>query len=240
MRPPPARVQPKGMLVDFGNTLLREGPVDVLAGTTAVLGHVAAPVCHTAEDLAQAIVRLRQDLEPRRRAAQLELPPYAVDRLIYQPRGIRFDVPEEQVEWTYWNAATSWTVESGAVEALRTVARAGIPCGVVSNTAFRAATIARELERHGFGGLFLWVLASSEHVVRKPHPLVFEVAARRLGVPPGDIWFVGDSLDNDIHGAAGAGMTPIWYDPDGADPRDRAPPGGYVITAWDEFPGLLA
>ena len=232
-------MRPGGLLVDFGNTLLREGPVDTVAGVTAVLRHATTPAGHSAQELAQTIVELHTDLDPRRRAAQLELPPYIVDRLVYEPRGIRFDLPEEEVEWTYWDAATSWTVEPGAVEALRAVARAGIRCGIVSNTAFRGATIARELVRHGFGGLFLWVLASSELVVRKPHPLIYEVAARRLGLPGERIWFFGDSLDNDVFGPAAAGMTPVWYDP-GAEAAPRNLPSGVrVVTDWAEFPKTL-
>ncbi|MGH2633138.1 MAG: HAD family hydrolase [Tepidiformaceae bacterium] len=46
----------------------------------------------------------------------------------------------------------------------------------------------------------------------KPHARAFEAACDALALAPDRIAMVGDSLANDIEGAAMAGMLPIWID----------------------------
>jgi putative hydrolase of the HAD superfamily len=80
---------------------------------------------------------------------------------------------------------------------------------VVSNTSFTERTLRAELEKHGLADYFEFILTSSEYSVRKPNPLLFEMAAARLGVLASSIWFVGDRIDADVVGANAAGMTSV-------------------------------
>jgi hypothetical protein len=48
----------RGVLFDFGDTLLREGPVDLLAGATAALEQAAHTGGCSAVELADAMERL--------------------------------------------------------------------------------------------------------------------------------------------------------------------------------------
>ncbi len=45
-----------------------------------------------------------------------------------------------------------------------------------------------------------------EVVVGKPSPIAFRVAVDALGIPPGEALMIGDRLETDIAGGAGAGM----------------------------------
>lgn len=229
--------RPQALLFDFGDTLLREGPVGMLAGAMAVLELAHDKGRRSPERVAAAMGELMADLDPRRRSAQLEPPPETMWRLVYEPLNIRFRVPLTEVEWAFWSAATRWTVEPGLQEALAEVQALDIPWGVLSNTMFRGETVARQLELSGVAG-FRWVMASSDYVLRKPHPRLFELAARRLGVGPNQVWFVGDSYENDVCGAAKVGMVPIWYRP-GAGSGRQAPPAAHVIDTWSAFAMLL-
>jgi FMN phosphatase YigB (HAD superfamily) len=159
-------------------------------------------------------------------------------RLIYEPRGIRFDKPDEDLEWLFWSAATAWAPQPGIEGVLDLLLDVGLPCGVVSNTAFRGATLARQLAIEGLDRPISWVIASADYVVRKPHRLLFELASRRLGTRPEETWFVGDSFECDVGGAAAAGMVPIWYHPAEASSDDCAP-AAHAVASWSEFRELL-
>jgi putative hydrolase of the HAD superfamily len=94
--------------------------------------------------------------------------------------------------------------------------------GVVGNSSFGERIIRHELEKHGLADGFAVIVVSAEYAVRKPNPLLFEAAAGLLGVPPADVWFIGDRLDTDVAGARAAGMTPFLYVPQpNADHEDR-------------------
>jgi putative hydrolase of the HAD superfamily len=230
--------RPRAVVFDFGDTLMREGPFDVRAGAARVLQLARDANGCTTDRLAEAMTALAADLNPRRQASQLEPPTHTIWRLIYEPFGIRFDQTPTEVEWAFWSAATVWTLEPGAPEIVELIARSGVPCGVLSNTMFRSETIARQLEASGFRNAFRWVMASADFVFRKPHRRLFDLATQRMGEEPGRIWFVGDSFENDVCGAAAAGMVPVWYRVgDAAEPRPGT--AAYIVRDWAELGGLF-
>jgi putative hydrolase of the HAD superfamily len=105
----------------------------------------------------------------------------------------------------------------------------------------------------GIAPFFEEILISGRLGFRKPHPAVFAELARRLGLNPADIMFVGDELPADIVGAQEAGMRTVWMtyrqrlerpsplsgflgiSEQGGDIRPD-----YVIASWSEFPAALA
>jgi putative hydrolase of the HAD superfamily len=125
----------------------------------------------------------------------------------------------------------------GAREALDACHQLGMPMAVVSNTSFGEPVIRYELERYGLTDHLEFVLVSSDYTVRKPNVLLLEVAAARLGVPPADIWFVGDRLDTDVAGARAAGMTAVWFNP-GRKP-DTSHAADLDVAAWNDVLQLV-
>jgi putative hydrolase of the HAD superfamily len=87
------------------------------------------------------------------------------------------------------------------------------------------------------------VIASGEVGVAKPHPRIFELAARHLGVEPGAACYVGDRLHTDAIGAAHAGLLGVWIDRRGTATADQlaeaAREGVPVIRGLAELPALL-
>ena len=76
-------------------------------------------------------------------------------------------------------------------------------------------------------------MASADYGVRKPHPRVFDIASRKMGLEPQDIWFIGDKHQFDVKGAITAGMHPVWY-----NPRNGKPDPQYdclEINHWQDF-----
>jgi HAD superfamily hydrolase (TIGR01549 family) len=59
---------------------------------------------------------------------------------------------------------------------------------------------------------FFEVIVISEDVgVTKPDSRIFEIALERLGAKPHETVMIGDSFTNDIEGAIGAGIAPLWF-----------------------------
>ncbi|MEX2237589.1 MAG: HAD family hydrolase [Dehalococcoidia bacterium] len=92
------------------------------------------------------------------------------------------------------------------------------------------------VRRLGLDGYFSRVL-SAEDGCYKPHPRAFSRACDVLGLPPNEIAYVGDSIENDIEGALPAGLLPIWLDRFGYN--YEMPAGVHRITTLTELPTLL-
>lgn len=55
-----------------------------------------------------------------------------------------------------------------------------------------------------------YVIVSGDVGISKPEPGIFRAAEDAIGLPPRDLWLVGDSLKHDIEGAHAAGWHTIW------------------------------
>jgi HAD superfamily hydrolase (TIGR01662 family) len=230
---PAALRQPRGILVDYGGTLVVEGGFDARAGTEALLARAAYKNPELTLDAVVARAEaISAELSDRRDEFGVEVPWPNVTRLIHDYFGTRFDAPMSELELVFWKASVTTHAMPGAKEMLDELARRGIPVGVVSNCSFGSHVLAYELAKYGVGDTLAFIIVSAEYSVRKPKPYLFEVAAARLGVAPHDIWFIGDRVDKDVTGAAAAGMTPILFDPSG----QRADDAQLVsISSWGEL-----
>jgi HAD superfamily hydrolase (TIGR01509 family) len=97
----------------------------------------------------------------------------------------------------------------GVVECLETLARAGMPCAVVSSSSHR--WVDGWLERLGLAGWFRTTVCRGDAPAIKPAPDLFLEAARRLEIAPVDCLVIEDSL-NGVLAAKAAGMT-VWVVP---------------------------
>jgi len=224
---------PRGILVDYGGTLVEEAGFDVRAGVDLLLAHLTnRPPSLGADDVLPRVERVAREVSARRDLFQIEAPWPAVTRLIYDYFGVAFDRPLPELELEFWNATVTTHPMPGAREALGALAQRGIALGVVSNSSFRGAVIQHELTKHGLGALLSVVVASADYAVRKPNPLLFETAASLLHLPPQDIWFVGDRHDTDVTGARASGMVSVWFRP----PKDRGDQtADLVVSSWSEL-----
>ncbi len=110
----------------------------------------------------------------------------------------------------------------GAIPLVRELHRR-TPVAIVTNN-----ELAEQEEKLRFLGLERTVdaLVVSEAVGRsKPDPEIFAEALRRLGVAAEETVMVGDSWANDVLGARGAGIRPVWFNRFGLPRPDPAPVG---------------
>lgn len=118
-----------------------------------------------------------------------------------------------------------WAIPE-SVAALRDLAAAGVPMGVVSNASGQIENVLRRAGvcQVGDGPLTPMRVIIDSHVVgiAKPDPRIFEFALEHFAdLDRARIAYVGDSVTMDIGGARAAGLYPILIDPhddhDGAD-----------------------
>ncbi len=65
-------------------------------------------------------------------------------------------------------------------------------------------------ERCGLPDTFHYIVFSQDYGVEKPDPRLFHIALDKAGCTAQEMLQVGDSLKNDVVGAAGAGMRSVW------------------------------
>jgi putative hydrolase of the HAD superfamily len=134
--------------------------------------------------------------------------------------------------WTEQPARNLWRRPiPGMIEVARSLRRAGVPAGVVSNSEGHLAELVAEL---GWQEELPIVADSGQLGMEKPDSPIFHWTAERLGVAPGRVVHVGDSWAADVEGALRAGMRAVWF-------RARAeralPP---EVRRADDAAGVLA
>ena len=93
------------------------------------------------------------------------------------------------------------------------------------------ASLHHVLARLGLAALLDGIVTSAEAGARKPSPAIFERALNVAGVGPRDAVHVGDSIDEDVAGAAAAGIDAILVLRDGRG----APAGVRTIASLAEL-----
>jgi putative hydrolase of the HAD superfamily len=225
--------RPRGILLDYGGTLVEELGFDVRAAHAWMLTQAAyVPAGVTLEAIVDRAKRVVAPLSRRREEIGIEIPWVPLTRLVYDRFGVRFDTDLAELETGFWDASVLTRAMPGARDALDRIHGMGIPMAVLSNAMFTSATIRHDLDKHGLAEHLEFVMVSSDYVVRKPSQLGCEIAAVRLGVAPSELWFVGDRLDTDVTAARAAGMHTVWLMPPNAMPSAEP---DLSVGSWDEL-----
>lgn len=221
--------RPRGLLLDLGNTVLREAQYDFPSGLKRL--HELCVNRLDEVEFASHVSNVYRDLRAHLLTSVVELSFQAFLRLALQSARSEPRVSIPDLEYEFWKAACEMAPVPGIHGFVRRMSELGVPMGVVSNAMFSSGVLNWKLDSHGIKNHFSFLMSSAEYGVRKPHPAIFRAAASRLNLEPEEIWFVGDSLNNDISGAKSVGMTAIWFNARGG-PNDGTPHA--VISNWDE------
>jgi putative hydrolase of the HAD superfamily len=202
--------RPLGIIFDFGDTILHLESFDTLAGNRRLLEIASINPGLAAEEVQTAFDDLRS-MDRARDESMIEFDCQTLHRLIYETLGISFPVSYAETEREFWRASVKYVPVPGIFELLDVLEAHGIKTGVVSNTIFSSSVLMEELAGHNLAHRFSFVISSGDYGIRKPHAYIFRVAVKKLGLAPGDVWFVGDKPDYDIKGALDYRLYPVWY-----------------------------
>ncbi len=242
---------PEALLFDYGDTLMRILGRGRTQGIEAVLNHAEKDTLpdENFSSLVESLAEFGRGLDFRFETLcarnKLEYRQVDFHRLLYGKFGITFSIDDDELEWTYWSNALSMEPESGLESFLALCRDRGVRMAVISNTSFRGMILERELRLQGLDHFFEFVMASADYGIRKPDPLLYEVALKRMGVFPDHAAYAGNLTTVDCAGAYAAGMIPLWYAaPDIREGRfetesSRIPKGTLICRSWTEGGSLL-
>lgn len=133
-------------------------------------------------------------------------------RLVYEYLGITFSVSYKELEEIEWNAASEGAVMPHTEQMLEFLRVNDIRTAVISNICWSGEALTNRINRLLPDNRFEFIIASSEYAIRKPDKMLFEIALRKAGLQADQVWYCGDSIQNDVIGAHGAGIYPMLYE----------------------------
>ena len=227
--------RPEGIVFDLGNTIVDDLAFDVRRGYQRIEAYLVAERGH--RHLYELSLEQMEELR-RRQASLLEFPFVSFIRLLAARHGLAFNAPWEVIEREFLNAANPVVPMEGARSVLEFFRGEGIPLGVVSNSVFSGPALSEQLAELGLRQFFGPLLSSSDIGLRKPHPCLFETAARQMRLQIQNLWYLGDRIDTDVAGARAAGMVAVWFDR-GCSPTQDTGGAEAKVHSWTEFRTLV-
>lgn len=185
-----------GLIIDFGGVLT----TDVFAAFRAF--------CQ-AEGLADSAVRDRFRSDPEARALLAALETGALATAEFEPRfGALLGVSPDGLIGRLF---AGMQPDDAMLDGVRALRGAGVRTGLLSNSWGDGLAYDQALLEELFDA---WVI-SGEVGLRKPDPAVYELAAARLGLAPGECVFV-DDLPGNLKPARALGMATVLHRGDAA------------------------
>ncbi len=204
--------KPKMILFDYGGTLLYEQNFDFRRGEQAVFRHIKENPHNTTLEQVGILDKELFGNADKCRKMGYEIHELPLLRCKYESLGIKFDIPLEEVETLLWDNASEGGKMPYISELLVFLDKSGIRTGVISNIGWSGNALSRRINQLLPENHFEFILASSEYAVRKPNPVLFQVALNKANLSPDEVWYCGDNIQADIFGAHGAGIFPVHYE----------------------------
>ena len=234
---------PRGVLFDFGGTLMESG-YDPDAEWGRILELCDNPRDVSLEDVREAGLRAWDEIHAALgvtsrefRTHVLEVQQTGIQRLVLASCGLIPKVSAKELELAAWDAAYDHRPTPGIEELLEALASRRIAMGVVSNATVGRHCLEHDLQRGGLDRHFDFVMSSADYALRKPSVGLMRAAASRLDLEPEQIWFAGDKAQFDVAGANAVGMTSVWYNAAGDEAGQHVP--DITITTWAELMQML-
>jgi putative hydrolase of the HAD superfamily len=189
-------------------------------------------------DLKRMLVEGRK----RKETELVEIPLYEVLDTIYQRFGceVTDEMLVEGMDIFYGVLEEDRHLVPGTIEMLEMVRSKGYAIGLVSDVAWGLPSNypQRDMRYFQLTDYFDDMVFSTDVGLRKPHPKMFKIALSNLGADADSSVFVGNSLQCDVKGALGVGMTAVlkrssYYQPDDSIVPDAS------VDQWSDLVAIL-
>lgn len=238
--------KPKMIIFDCGQTLLCEPESDFLRGEEALFKYIKSNKNNiTPKQLHDFAQELFEKISVVREAG-MEFHERQFQRLLYEYLEIEFSISLQEAEKILWDNTSLGAVMPNADKMIDYINANRIRSGVISNLGWSGEALTDRINRLLPQNKFEFIIASSEYMIRKPNPMLFELALKKAELTAGDVWYCGDNIKADIEGSAKVGIFPVWYDDETVeDPRKEYNKGVFTdcehlhIHDWNEFIQIL-
>lgn len=190
---------PRAVIFDLGDTVLEEKSYNISSGFETISAYLSPSISLT--ELTDSIAHGQEGYREFQLAKWIEI----------NMRSQSGSMTAHDIELLLWDATVKLVLNSGIREVLDFLVANGVRIAAISNTIFSSNCMKFELAKHNLDSYFEFVISSADHGMRKPDAAIFAWASKALGVESFDTWYIGDSWDSDITGAASAGMKAIWF-----------------------------
>jgi len=146
-------------------------------------------------------------------------------KAVFKEEFADFDSFFEEV-WQYYDTPQAWSLYPEVPAVLEQWQRQEVQLAVVSNFDKRLIHVLEGLNLEHF---FSAIIHSSLAGAAKPDSKIFRTCLNLLGMQANEVLHVGDSWQDDVMGALGAGLPVAWVKRDGAQ-LDQLPPGVRCVT----------
>lgn len=211
---------PEMIIFDCGHTLLYQPGFSATRGNRAIYGYIKRnPRNISFEEFDRTVNGLFASIKAER-GPILEIHELAFLKLAYEYMEIELSVPMEQAEIIIMNGISPGAVMPHADKMLDYLDSRGIRTGVISNMCFSGRALKSQFDRLLPNHRFEFILASSDHIFKKPHSIMFEIALQKARLPAESVWYCGDSVEDDICGAKSANIFPVLYSGESGEEND--------------------
>jgi len=133
-------------------------------------------------------------------------------KLKYEYLDIELDITYAEAEKILWNYVSMGAPMPFVEEMLDYLKVNKIRSGVISNICWSGNALTERINRLLPNNQFEFIIPSSEYIIRKPNPMIFELALQKAKLQASDVWYCGDNVKADIYGARNAGIYPVFYE----------------------------
>jgi putative hydrolase of the HAD superfamily len=236
----------KAVVFDLGHTLIDyysnwEGPE--LRAIERSYQLAKENGCDASAQMFQSdLSKMLMDGRVRKEREMVEIPLYHVLDAVFQRHGC--DVTDEMLvegmDIFYEVLVEDRHIVPGTKEMLDMVRERGYAIGLVSDVAWGLPSDYPQRDMKYFDLLeyFDDMVFSTDVGLRKPHPKMFKIALSNLGAEADRSLFVGNSLQCDVKGALGVGMTAVLKRSDYYQPDDSIVPDAKV-DQWSDLVAIL-
>lgn len=202
---------PAAVFFDFGRTLVIMPDIDIRKGIHFLLENLGlkpdkAMVEQYYIERENFVSRMCSDKRRRMIYPEIKIMEYLFDKF-----HIKTEKSPTELEQLFSDGCSAGMPTEGSAELLKALRSLGVLTGVITNNRYSEETVRWKMKKLFPDHEFDLIFSSSEVGVHKPDKKIFEEALKRLQINPEKVWFVGDSLEDDIQGAAQVEMIPFWY-----------------------------
>jgi len=203
--------RPSGVIFDLGGTVLHLESAIAVDGNRKLLEFVDNDADIAVDDIQSMVEEMSNSTFKIADESAVQVRIQDFYRLMFETLGLSFSIDYPEMERQFWNAAMKYSPNDGIYDVLDTLDKFGIRTGILSNSGFSGDVLLEELEKHNLSHRFSFLVSTADYGIRKPSKYIFDVAVKKMGLEPENIWFAGDKIEYDVQGAINAGLFPVFY-----------------------------